>query len=316
GWLGGLILLRIYLAIARLHPGKNYFQILTSLFGKWVGGGLGLLHIWYFLHLASLVSRNFGEFFITADYPDTPMVFIIVAIMVVLTFSLKKGIEVISRTSEMLVPLLILLAFLIFFLLIPQYDLNNLQPVLASRIESVLSRSFSVLTFPFGELVVFLVIFPLLREEEHLFKTGYLAWLIGGILLLLITVRDLLVLGPDMFAKTLFPPLYSTRLMPFTSFFNIDPLISVDLLIGGGTKIIILIFGVFTGLANIFKLGENKALITPVAALVISISVWIYSNTMEMVQWAANIYPIYAIPFQIIIPGLVLLFSLLRPARS
>lgn len=62
GFIGGTTLLGIYVAIAHLNPGKNLYEILESFFGKYLGRGIGLLYVWYFIHLASLVLRNFGEF--------------------------------------------------------------------------------------------------------------------------------------------------------------------------------------------------------------------------------------------------------------
>lgn len=76
------ILIAIFLAIpvalisARLltlYPGQNLFDICQNVFGKALGKVFVLLYVWYAVHLAALVLRNYGEFMTSEAMPETPM---------------------------------------------------------------------------------------------------------------------------------------------------------------------------------------------------------------------------------------------------
>lgn len=313
GWAGGLILMSIYVAIARLNPDKTLVGILKSTFGKYLGSLLAVFYIWYFIHLAALVARNYGSFMGIFVYVQTPRVFIIGVFLIVVAYGVRKGLEVIARANEILVPFVPIIVFVIFFSSYSVYEISNFFPVLENGIKPVLSSGFSVLTFPFGEAVVFLMIFPFLNKQEKLLKVSYISVFIIGLILLNITVRDLMILGPDMFSRVTFPPGVSARLIPPI---DLDPLINVNLLIGGGVKMAICIFAAVFGISQLFDLEDYKLFVLPIIAIVVSLSMWLYDNVLQMLTWAEEIYPYYVAPFQIIIPVIILIISYLKRQGS
>lgn len=308
GWIGGLFLIEIYILISKFHPEKTLIEILQKVFGKYIGGFLGLLYIGYFIHLAVLVLRNFTDFSVITLYPETPGIFIAVCFSIPVIYVLQNGFEILARFSELVVPLIPVLVIILFSVLIPRYDINNLFPILERGLKPVLKSGFSVLTFPFGESVVLLMIFPLLVEKKQLTKNSYFALIFAGFILFSITIRDLMVLGPDILTKSLFPPIISTRLIPNLNI-RLDALIGVNLMIGGGIKGTICLYAAVKGISQLFNCKDYKQLVIPLVIIVIGLSVWIYDDVFDMAWWAINIYPIYAIPFQILIPLLILIFS-------
>lgn len=313
GLSGGLLLMGIYVLIARLNPEKTLIEILRTSFGKYIGSIIAVFYIWYFIHLAVLVLRNFSEYMSISVYAETPIIFIIISYALVIAYLVKSGLEVMGRLGEIMVPLLPLMVFFLFLSLIPVYDISNFSPFLGQGIKPVLKTAFSIVTFPFGETVLFLMIFPYLNKKENIFKTAYLSILIAGLILINITVRDLMVLGPDMLFRTVFPPAISTKLIPFG---NLDPLIAVNLLIGGGAKISICLYAAVTGITQLLNLKNYKLFVLPALTIIVTLSIWIYDNVLQMIYWAADIYPYYAIPFQVIIPVIILVISLIRKAEE
>lgn len=69
GGAGGALLMWVYAAIALLNPSKTLVDILKEKLGKVAGNIFAVLYTWYFIHLASLVLRDFGEFICTATFP-------------------------------------------------------------------------------------------------------------------------------------------------------------------------------------------------------------------------------------------------------
>lgn len=309
GWIGGFLLIGIYSYISILNPGKTLIDILKDSFGKTLGSIIGILYIWYFIHLASLVLRTSGEYMIAVNYPETPLVFINAVYILLLAYAVKKGLEVIGRASEVFTPILIMLVLTTTSLLIGEFNFKNFIPILNKSFGYYLKEGYSVLTFPFGEAVVFLMIFPYLNTKEKLLKTAYTAIFISGIIMIIIMLRDLLVLGPDMLKRNIFPPHSSASLIPGLA---IEPFISVNLLISGGGQIVVCMYAALIGITQILDLDDYKPLVHPIAILIVTTSIWIYDDISKMFQIAREIFPFYSIPFQFIFPILILVVSLIK----
>ena len=313
GWFSSYLLIGVYVTLSLLHPQKTLIDMLIDCFGTFFGKILSACYIFYFIHLAALVLRNFGEYMNTVNYPDTPLLFLMLALAMVTAFAVKNGLEVFSRVNEMLMPFAIFFVTGLFFVFIHTYELKNLLPFLEKGFLPVLKVSYGVLTFPFGETVLFLMIFPALNRKENLVKTVFLSITAGGLILLNITLRDLMALGPILMNKVIFPPHSTTSLLPD---FVIDPFIAANLLINGGLKVVICSYCASLGITQLFGLEDYKPFVLPITAIVVSLSQWIYDSLPEMTRWAAEVYPIYVIPFQFIIPALLLIISLIKKKRS
>lgn len=311
-WIVGIVLIAMYAYIARLNPSKNLIEIIREHFGYTLGTIIGIAYVGYFIHTAALILRNFGEYMVIVNYPETPILFIIICLSVAIAYGIKKGLEVMARVNEVVVPLLLLSAIVTFFALFNQYDIHYLLPMFQSDRKAMGKVFFSVLTFPFGQAVVFLMVFLHLNQEKKVLKVSVLSILFIGFIILITIFRDLLLLGPDLITKSIFPPEISTRLIPVV---NIDPLIAVNLLIGGGIKITIFIYAAVVGLTQLFNFDDYKPFVFPIVAITIALSIWIYNNFLESIQWKVEVWPYYSIPFQFMVPILLLVISWIKKRK-
>ena len=308
GWVGGFLLIGVCLAIAKLNPSKTLVEILKSNFGALIGSIIAIFYIFYFIHLASIVLRNFGEFINIVTHPNTPMLFIIACMAIVCAYALRKGVEVLGRTSEMLVPLLPITLTVAFIGASRLFDITNFEPALINGWKPVIPTIFSVISFPFGETIVFLTIFTYLNKKKNLNTSVLTGTLIAGLFLLTILMRDTMALGVEAINRATFPTELASKLV---FGINIYPIILVNLLIGGFIKITVCLYTAITSTAELIKLSDHKVLILPITAFTVVLSVWVYQNVLEMFAFA-DIYPYYAIPFQIIIPALLLAISIIK----
>lgn len=314
-WIGGFGLMGIYVWIARLNSEKCLIEILQKQFGKVIGNIVACTYIWYFMHLSALVLRNYGEYVTATNYTETPIIFVMIFFLLVVVYGVKNGLEVFARPTELFMPIVIFFALFLGVVLIGRFEWINALPFLENGIMPVLKTGFGVLSFPFGETVVFLMIFPALNEKEKLLKTTFIALGIIGAVIFSIVVRDLLVLGPNMMkpGKIIFPPAVSTELI--SENLQLETLISINFLIGGGIKISVCLYAAVMGITQIFNLDDYKPFVLPVAAIVTPLSIWLYDNIFEMIDWI-KVYPVYSAPFQIIIPILLLIVSLVRNKKE
>ena len=308
-WATGILLFSLYYMLFKRFKNKTLVEINQILLGKWLGNLVNILYIWYFIHLTALVLRNFGEYTLTVTLPETPLWFIMICYVFVAAYSVRSGIEVTARTAELIVPFIFIFQFIIFLFLIPYFDMSNLKPILDEGLMPVLKAAFSVITFPFGETVIFLMLLPYLHKRGNTKKTYLFSFVLAGLILLMGIVRDLAVIGASEIHRTLFPPHYTIQHIPGL---NIDPLVGVFFFISGGTKICCTYLAATIGIAQITKSKDHRPFVIPVGVILIGLSIWIYESAPEMLAWAIDLWPIYSLPFQVIIPLLLLIISLFK----
>ena len=312
GGVSGAFLIGVYVSVALLNPSRTLVEILRDRFGKFIGTAVSILYIWYFIHLASLVLRNFGEFIATVTFPETPMEAVIGIFSVILAYGVNSGIEVMGRLSELFVPIVPVVVLIISLSLITTCDFTAFLPVLENGVAPVLNAALGFVTFPFGETVAFLMLFPHLNKKESLKKIAALSALSMIVLCLFIFMRDISVLGSDLMYRATFTPHLTSLLIPNL---NVEPLVDINLLIGGGIKISVCIYAAVKAISQVSGTGDYRKLTTAVTTFCAVLSIWVYENVLEMFSWAEKVWPYYSIPFQVIIPLLLLFLSVKKKVK-
>lgn len=298
----------IYARLLVIFPGKGLYEILEIVFGKVIGRIAAVPFIWYAFHLGSLVTRNFTEFINIVSIPETPQYIIAIFMMVLCIWAVKAGVEVVGRWTSIVLPILIITIFGVSVLFIPLIDLKNIKPVLYEGIKPVLTSSFAILSFPFAETVVFTMILQNLKPKSSPYKVYYWGLLIGGLIILIVSVRNILVLGIANVSILYFPSYAAVRLINIGNFLQrIEVLVSMVFLFAGFIKINICLYGASTGIANLLGIRNYKDIVAPIGLLMMLLSIIIYRNTMEMFEWANKVYPFYSIPFELLLPVIILL---------
>lgn len=314
--MAGLIV-PIYARISKLFPGKDLYTILNLLFGKIIGKITGLLFIWYAFHLGALVTRNFSEFVRIVSLPQTPHCIFAFLGTIFAIWTVRGGIELLGRFLSIFFPVYALVAVVIFSLSIPLFDLSNLKPFLYNGLKPVLNTSFNIFAFPFAETVIFLSVLGSIRKNTSPFKIYYRSLLIGGIFIMIVSLRSLLVLGVPNISIQNFSTYASARLIKIGNFFQrIEASVAMIFVISGYTKASVCLYAATKGISNLFRIEDYHKLAAPVGLLLALFSITIYRDAVEMFEWARKIYGYYAIPFQIIIPIIIWITAEIKTRTS
>lgn len=309
-WLSVLIamllsipVLSIYARIVSLFPDKGLYEILTAIFGKTIGKIIALPFIWYAFHLGALVIRNFTEFINVVTLPETPQYVIAFLMMLLSIWIVKAGIEVIGRWCGVVLPIILSAIFIVTLLMIPDLEFENIKPVLYEGFKPVFNAAFSVLSFPFAELVILIAIFINLKKGNSPYKIFYWSLLIGGSVLAMITLRSLLVLGLPNISIMYFASYASVRLINIGNFLQrIEVTVAITFMLAGFVKVNICLLVASRGIARVLNFENYRQIVAPIGLLMMILSLIIYSSAMEMFEWAELYYKYYAIFFQILIP--------------
>lgn len=199
------ILLLMYSRILSLYPGKDLFDILQIVMGKFLGKFISILMIWFAFHLGALVLRNLSEFTSILIFPDTPVIVPMLFLTLLIIWCLKEGIEVLGRWPEFFIWIVLLISLFVTVFLIPEININGLKPILNNGLAPLLNGAFSSFCFPYGETVVFTMIFSNISKIKNYKKTFIIGLLIGGGILFLATIRNLTILGSETISRIYFP---------------------------------------------------------------------------------------------------------------
>lgn len=317
---GGLILVTLYCSILKKYPGHNLFEIFEQISNRKIALFFTGLYTLYFFYIAARVLRDFCELMKTAIFVITPIEFIALLFMFTIAYVIYLGIEVFGRTLEILSPYTFLLMFLlIFFLYINQsVSLQNLRPVLAQGLIPIIKVAFpEVLTFPFGEMVVFTVIMAGVSKFKYLTSVSIVSVLLSGITLSYFSFLKAAVLTPTMVLISPFPLLSATREISVAKFIErLDAIVVYMMMLGIFVKVCIFFFAGLKGLEYSFRI-PYRYFVVPFAMLITLSSLWVAKNFTEHLEEGVKLVPLYIhIPFQIIIPLCVWLFVKLKAKKG
>lgn len=307
----------IYLKLLSLFPDKSLFDVLVIVLGKWVGTLFVLVYTWYAFHLGSLVLRNFGEFVNMMAMPETPMIIPILMMGFCCIWIVKEGVEVLGRSAFFLLPIIVVIIVIVQFLCIPQSTIEFLTPVLADGWSSVLEGAFSTFAFPFAETVLISAIIFCPQNKKVPYKHFLGGLIVGALIILAVSFRNVLVLGATLHQNPYFPSYLAVGRIRIGDFLQrIEVTVSIVFVICAFIKIGICLMVASKGVQKLAGLKDFRAVVLPIGILMCLLAQGIYKNTMEMVKWAFDIYSYYALPFQLIIPLLVLAVALLSKRKE
>jgi len=324
GMLAGIVLYVLYTHLHKLYPHAHITTYSTLILGKYLGYIVAWAYIIYFFYLSARVLRDFSDLIVITILRETPLIVIMLLFTVVIVYSCTLGFETIARTSEIFFPYVLaaglLFVFFLFVTGIPQVE--NLQPPLEKGWLDILKKTFpKSVSFPFGELVVFTMLFPYLNKEENARKLGIQAILISTFILIITNITILASLGPDLAKRSVVPLLDTVSLVNIQGIVQrIDPIVIILMVIVGVFKIVLFFLAAFIGLHDVLpKLKKTKRLLTSsvLGVLLITIALLMSQSYIEHVFVGLNIVPPYIhVPMQIIIPTILVLIAHLRGMKN
>jgi len=303
---GASIIMAVYARIIKLFPGMDLFDLLDKLFGRILGKFIALIFTWYLFHVGLNLIRNTSEFIRIISLDATPQCVIALFTGVLIAYALRCGIEVIGRWVSIFFPVIIVISITLSVIAVDMYDFDRLKPVLYEGLKPVLSDAFGIFAHPFAETVVFLGIGGCFQKQSNPYKIFNIALIIGGLYMLMLAVRTIALMGPVNKSLQMFPPYITARIIKIGDFFQRIELINAVIIVTAVfTKVTVYMFSFAKGMSYLLKIDDYRTLSTPLVFFTAAYSIFLFDNALFMVKWALNVFPYYAIPFEIIIPVLV-----------
>jgi spore germination protein KB len=280
----GSILVWLYASIGQYFAGKTFIQAIQTTLGKWVGSIVSLAFVVFMLILSTLVLTNIGYFVssrILAGTPIDAIEFIFIGFVIL---GVRLGLETLARTAEILLPILIFLVLIFVLALLPQIEVNILKLILENGLLPVWRSSVYLIIFTFGELIIFLMLIPYVSSISRI-KKGFLSGaLIGGIILIVITLLAILILGGEGTSRYEFSAFTLAKKIDLGGFIQ-----RIEVVMGGiwiisiFMKLSLCVYALTLSLRQLFQLRDQKCLTLPIGMLLIPIADWLTPNDTEYI---------------------------------
>ncbi|MBT2653924.1 endospore germination permease [Bacillus sp. ISL-18] len=266
----GLVIVGIYAILSKRYSHLTVVEMNERILGKWAGKGLSILFFFYVLIVTAGLLRIIGDFIGAQILPETPIQAIEIIFILLVIYGTRLGLETFSRTSEMVLPWILLFFFLLIMFLLPEIQFKNLSPYLEVGVKPVIKAAFLSLGIPFADLIIFLMILPSVAPSKKLGKVLVLGTLTGGFILFVVVIMSILVLGPTQTAQLNYPIYVLAQKVNIGDFIQ-----RIEVLTGGMVFITIFIkttisfYSLTLSFAQIFNLKEFKMLSFPFGIIVV-----------------------------------------------
>lgn len=310
-WLAVLIalvlfapMMMVYARIVSLYPGKNLYSIVIDVFGKFFGKAMIFLYVLYAISLGSLLMRNFSEFIHVVAMSETPKIVPLVFLFALSVWMIKSGVETLGRWVRVALPVVVVSLLVTLLLSIKSMDFSNLKPVGGTEFNILMGSAFTIFSFPFAETVLFTTLFGSVKVNSNPYKIYIYGIVICTLFFLAAGLRNAVIgLSLGMFYFASYAAVSVISLGEF--FTRIEVLIGLAFLLDLFVKLCVCMFAASMGISKIVNIKNYKELAIPVGLLMMTLAIILFANILEMYDWL-DIYKYFALPFQVILPLIIL----------
>lgn len=322
GWLAvmaafvtGSIIIYIFTSLCQKFPGKNFVQINSLIYGRYLGAIISIGYLWYFCHLSSLQIWWFSAVYVITIMKNTPEVALYITFILMSAYALRKRVEVLARSVVFVFFIIVGITIISEFLLLKEMEIKNLLPIMDVPMRDFFVATFSITTLNFGETVCFVMMMGRVTNVKTLKKSVFTGFIIGAGLLLMISLTTTMVLGP-VESIAFIPSFHMYRLINVGDIFTrMEALLLGMLQAMGFIRLSLSLYPAVTGAAQLFNMRSYLPLILPVAIIAGNLS-YLERGVELSLDYAVNTAPYYNLPFEFIIPLLSLIIASVKEKRN
>ncbi|MCL1991048.1 MAG: endospore germination permease [Defluviitaleaceae bacterium] len=311
----GAGLFTIFHRINTLHHNQGLPDILKSTFGQILGTVILFAYACFFffrtLSVGNYMSAMAQQ---TLMFGVNHRVVITMLIITVVVCTLH-GLTAIGRSSEVFLFLILLcmLPFLLAIFTSSVFKMENLIPILAEGVPSIVKDVTRNTFFPFGELVIFLMLFPYLvtPESKGVLKRSYISIAIAVLLMIAINLTIVALIGATLTSNFEYPFYNAMQLAGLTGFLErLDPLSVVIMVVGEYFKLVIYFFVTVLAFQALNKRFNFKIVLTLLAILCFFVAPIVHVHETGFMM---DVVPFRILPiFELALPLLIWIVSEIR----
>lgn len=263
------------------YPKQTIFQYSEIILGKFLGRlSAGVFSI-FFIGVATTLTMSIVDFFGSIIMPETPKYVFVFLLLLVSTYAVCSGIEVIMRLAELFGPFILGSYLFITVFNIPKMDIQNLRPIFQHSISEV-ARGTVLPAAWFGICIIMGLLMAYHNSPKDMYKVKLIGVGLGVISFTVLTFIVIMVIGVEISSEQKFSIFVLARMVVIGDF--IERLEAFQLAAWtGGVFFIIALFqyaGV-EGLRHIFPKKSKLFLGIGISALIFILTIFVYPSSHD-----------------------------------
>lgn len=313
----GLATVRLMLSASNINPKKTIIELSQQVLGTWAGGAVAWSYLFFFLIATSTYVREIEDFMSTQIYESTPSGVIGFMSIILLVYGLRLGLETLGRSAQIFFPFFAAFLICLIVLLFPEVKLERIYPVMDTPFPDMLHTVLYGVFYPFGELCVFLMIYPYVKKQKNLHRNMFIFLLIGAVALNLILFLSLSVLGAYFSEHTFYAAyILAQRINIADSLQRIEALMATAWIMSTYFKTALFFYAFVLGTAQLLKLTSYRPLIFPAAFLIFGLTHLISKDIIFYVKEVPAYWVDWNLTHALVYPLLLLLVHRLRKRKG
>nr|WP_282433237.1 endospore germination permease [Dehalobacter restrictus] len=308
----GIITLLIIMKLGQRFPRTSLPTYSEIILGKVIGKFFCVAYALFFFTANTLIIRECSEFLTYSLSSGTSMIVLNSAIVVVAGFGAFKGIEVIARANQFVLPLFIISFVCLFGLALFKADYERLLPLWETGIQPILLNSVAPASF-FGEIVILLMLLPVVNKPREAWSKGLWTIFTATAFLTICALMIITVIGPNLSGHLLFPLWNLAKSLEYGNYIQrIEGFIFFFWLTGIMIKTTLFYYLTCFMSAQIFGFKSYHPIICYLAPLQVASATFLVSNTIQFQNILGKYWPPFGLFFEIVLPLFLLLVAVIR----
>ncbi|SHH73836.1 GerAB/ArcD/ProY family transporter [Clostridium grantii] len=299
------------------YPNKDLFDIIEICFGRFIGKIFITLYVYFLLEEGTMVLMNFA-YFTNLTYLDrTPLLVIKMFFLLLCLYTSKLGIYILGRCSEyFLIWVIPIIGFSIAFS-IPDMDFNNIRPFFNTGVRPIMMGVLYAYTFPFGEIVTLSAVLSNLKERNSAYKIYISGTLISGLILLLTSSTNILVLGVKVASSTFYPTYITmSKIQIGDAIQRIEIIMTLVYILSALIKTSVYLLATCKAIIKLFDFHDHSFLLTPTAFLMLNLSIFLTPNILAYWEYNDKFWTYWSLFFLFIFPVILLIVSSIKEYKK
>lgn len=297
--------------LGQRHPGETMFRYSETILGSAAGKAVAIIFVLFFLSSAAISLRIFANALATLVFPNTPLVVLVAAMLLVSTYAVLSGLEVIARLSELLGVVMMASALLLLLLTAKDVNPSRLAPLVEHGFGDILRASL-IPTSWFGICIIMGILFPHHNQpRDSLRAKGAAVWT-GTFIMAAISLFSVAIHGRRVSGLT-FPFYMLARMISIGQFIERVEVLWLTAWIAGGFVTVSTLFYISClGLAQVFRLKTYAVFGWPVSSALLGLSLYLFGSVVQEDLFVMKVFPYYALPIEAGLVTVLLVGSLIR----
>lgn len=312
-WAFFIGVLAVYTAalLHRMYPKQTIIQYSEQILGKIPGKVLSFIFILFYLQMNAGGVRIYADFVAGSFFSHTPLIVIISTMILVCSFAVRGGLEVVGRAAQFFMPLYVFFLIFLIILILPELDPMNILPIMKHGIVPSIKGAITPQSW-FAELLLITFLLPYLTDVEKGRKWSVIS-AITIMLTFVVTNLVTLFLFGEITASFTYPLLTTARYISIADFLqHLESIVMAIWVAGTFVKFSVVYYALVLAVAQWLGLSDYRPIVLPLGFITLLFSIWGVPSGIESAHYNSIIFPFYSLAVQTLIPLGLLFIAFIR----